>query len=327
MAEHFVCAVTVNLLNKIEMGEILKDLKELLEERKFESLDDANRFLKEFTGSKNRAPVDDLGGLSPIQMHNLLYTPVDSVYSPVAVNKNLNESELANSLFYRDSKKFLELFEKESPVKTTITGNLNRKFISKAMEITDFDISDILKYCKVINELDFFWLHRIRIIFTLAGLIRKRTGSFSITTKGEKYLKKPPGELFYLLFYTYFYKFNLAYYDCLPEWPEIQDTINFSLFMAREHCNDWMSPEELTEITLVRGLRLDRKYSEYLSKPYNDDDLVWAYRGRFIETMINFGLFETQEERKTRFLGKSKIRRTPLLEKFINFHFENISNP
>ncbi|MFA5780574.1 MAG: hypothetical protein WC947_10635 [Elusimicrobiota bacterium] len=169
------------------MGEIIDEIKELLKIKKFNSIEEMNKFVQEHADQKNSTPLEDFGGLSPAQMSKLLYIPFDSNDSPVVFNCNLSEDELKNALFYCEARKFLNLIKDNSPIPATISGNLNRNFVSSAMNITKYETSSIREYCKVINEQDFFWLHITRLIFKFADLIRVSNQEIYDYKKGKRY--------------------------------------------------------------------------------------------------------------------------------------------
>lgn len=274
---------------------MLDELKEILKNKHFDSEEELQKFIQEYMQKQNLKPLEDFGGLTPEQMTKLLYTPVYSGSSPLQLNINLPADDLAGSIFYTEARKVLELIL-ESPPKLTATGNLTREFVSKYMAVTGFDTKIIREYNKVINEEDFFDLHIIRVVLDLAGLIRKRSKHFIASSDGKKMLQGDPGMLYRALFYTFFCKMNLAYLDRrFPEYKEIQDTINFSIFIASTHCYDWIKASDFTKKVLYDGMRLDQKYHEELSKPYWGDHLLYAHYHRFIYPMVEFGLFQEEE--------------------------------
>jgi hypothetical protein len=62
------------------MGPAMDELKELLKDKSFGSLDEANAFLRQHNQQRNQAPSDDFHGLSPEQMHRFLHFPFDALH-------------------------------------------------------------------------------------------------------------------------------------------------------------------------------------------------------------------------------------------------------
>jgi len=111
------------------------------------------------------------------------------------------------------------------------------------------------------------------------------------------------------------------------EIPEMQQFFNFPVYIAKTHCKDWMTVKEFLEMVFVKGLQLNKKYKEYLEQPYHSDNLIWAGVSRIVRPLIDFGLLGIQEStEKDKSSFNDKIRRTPLLEKFINFDFTKGTN-
>jgi len=296
------------------------EIEEILKDRDFSSIKEMNEFLMKYSMEKNRTPRKEFGGLSPEMMAALLCEAAGSPKSPVKFSDNIKDKKLKTSLFFLDAKKILELFSELPPVKMTVSKNLNRKFVSKVLEISEYikKKEPWLFEKKAVNEQDFWWLHIMRIVLEFAGLITRRKGAFHITKKGKQCLEQPGIELYKLLFKTFFYKFNLDYlFPYGPEVPHIQNAVNFSLFMAREHCGDWMKPEDFSKKVIIDGLRLNKRI-KWDSGCWTLED---AYEARFISPMVNFGLFDTKKIKGKGTLDEYLIRRSPLLKEFINFSF------
>ena len=314
-------------VNKAGTNSASAELAAILRVKVFSSQEDMEQFVSEYARKKNSSPLDELGGLSPLQAAGLLYEPQGSAKSPITLSSSIKEALLENSLFYTDAKNILTLFNKLQPVKMTVSKNLNRKFVLEAYNISEYAKKNPERYyCSgAMNEDDFWWLHIMRVVFSLAGLIRIRKGNFYVTADGRQYLEKPGGELFVKLFRTFFYKFNLDYLSYGgPDISGIQRTVNFSLFMARTYCSDWKTCEDFTEKVVFEGMRLDKEYdrigNEYISAR---EILVSAYMERFIQAMIDFGFFDTKEsDNKPEYGKRVMIRTSELMKSFVNFDFQ-----
>lgn len=305
-------------------GDFNKDLQELLKNKHFETLEEERMFVNEYRDKYNRIPIDELGGLSPEQMKRLLNTPLNFEECPLALSPELNEDDLKNSLFLGDAKTIMKLILENSP-RATATKKLNREFVKTAIDKIGRDVDSLKEYYKSIREEDFIQLNVLHIILELAGFLRLSKGRFILSPKGRKYFSEKPGELFRLLFMTYLLKFNLSY--LLFRWPgeyrEIQNTINFSIYMVSKLCGDWISPADFSRRVLCDGLRLDMKYEMDGNEPYWKRDLMWAHSVMFLMPMLNFGLLEDKklEGRKEYFTEDRLIRKTALFDKFIRIQF------
>jgi hypothetical protein len=198
----------------------------------------------------NSTPDYELGGLSPTQVYNLIYSKWDDEKCPIKFNKNLTIDDLKHSTFFYNTRLFLnQLLEHENKDIATVRGNLNRRFVSlmfEKMQLDDDYRKTTKKYNKVLNEADVFELHIIKIICELAGIIRRRKKKILVIKKHQKLLSEEnAGKLYYLLFETYFRKFNLEYSDRLPEVDGLQQTISFTLYMIGKHCRSYRTPWQL----------------------------------------------------------------------------------
>ena len=55
----------------------------------------------------NNIPLDELGGLTPLQAHQLMYTEVDDPACPLQFADDLSEEEVLSSRFFRNAPLFL----------------------------------------------------------------------------------------------------------------------------------------------------------------------------------------------------------------------------
>lgn len=139
--------------------------------------------------NNNYNPDYDMGGLSPNEIHQLLYTPWEDPAFPLKFNQELIYSEIKDSVFFTNTTTFLKtLIEMENIPTATATGNLNRKIVKTVFEKLILEEDDrvfTLKYNKVINEIDVFPLHIIRTVCESAEIIRKRKNKFLVVKKED----------------------------------------------------------------------------------------------------------------------------------------------
>ena len=294
--------------------DIHEEVRRILRARQMELHEQIGEFTPKKPDQENVSPIKKNGGLSPSNMFRLLNFPIGSEYCPVVLNKDIGEEELAEAVFYHDCKKVINMIVGKSRVKATVTGNFNREFVDYALDILGDDW-EIRKYCKVINEEDFFKLHKIRIILNFAGIIKKNNGYIIVTQKAKDYIDGKKKGLYALLFQAFFGRLNLAYLDRFDDFPEVQNTVNFSIYMARERCSEFVDALLFSRMVLYDGLGLNIKYKDYLSRPYMKDRLELVHGARFINPMLHFGLFEKNNKKQY------KIRKSRLLDRFIDFRF------
>ncbi len=99
-----------------------------LENQKFRSIDEAQNFLDAWTARRNAEPVPEFLGLSPEQMHRVLYRPFEDTSDIVTLNKNISREEIAEVPVVRETVYFLKRLSELEPLKATVKGNLPRAF-------------------------------------------------------------------------------------------------------------------------------------------------------------------------------------------------------
>ncbi len=305
------------VFNKLIPNPTARSMGEQLSEYDFEDIDEANEMAQEIMKARNAAPDAEMGGLSPDQVSRLIYLPWDDDNFPLKFNKKLELSELKNSVFFANAAIFLKtLVELKNENTATARGNLNRKVVKLIFDkliIEEDQKKSILKYNKVINELDVSPLHTIRIVCESAGLIRKRKNKFLVQNKYQDLLSdERAGELYALLFNSYFTKFNIGYVDRLPELDFIQHTVAYSIYRLGEIADGYRRVEGLTEEILLPAVlkKVRDEISEHVF-------IEWIIGSRIIEPLIDFGLVEG---RYKQFKGDSSldaVRKTQLFDRFI----------
>ena len=209
-------------------------LDRLLEGRQFDSIEDLQRLLNQYTKQTNARPLDEFHGISPEQMSQMLYSPFDStelVYFPEEFDA-------------KPEAPILTLFELlaqaigEQGLKPTAKGNLPRNFCREAALSYwgEETYQMYTSYAQISRESDFPHMHITRIIAQLAGLVRKHRGRFILGRDCRDLLAKNGiGAIYPKLFRTYVERFNWAYRDGYPELPLIQDAWLFALYLLSRY--------------------------------------------------------------------------------------------
>ncbi len=305
------------IFNKLTPNSISRSLAKKIFNKDFDSIDALNDHLQEVMTQRNTSPDFDMGGLSPEQVNRLIYSNWDDEKFPLKFNKELKLKDLKHSPFFNNTRLFLNtLLELSNEITATATGNLNRKIVKlifDKMMVDDDDRDSILKYNKVINEDDVLPLHIIRIVCEQIGIIKKKSKKFYVVKKYQSFLSdSKAGELFYLLFYNYFRKFNLGYLDRLTELECIQNTLGYSLYRLGEECNNYQKIEKLPKKVFLPAVR-----EEIDKNPLLQRFPSWVLTSRIIEPLEEFGLLECQYKKDDLHSEVVKVRKSKLFDKFI----------
>lgn len=299
-----------------------REVERLFASREFASLDEANRELGKIADGHNRRPRPEFYGLSPAQVRGLLDFELGAPDSLLHLRDDLSFDEVEPVEIYHNAVVFLKALKESGGTKATTTGNLNRKFVLDMLDTMRWSegyVEDVWRFNKVLNESDVTLLHVLRIILEMAGLIRKYKGQFVTTKKGRSFLsEQKAGALYAGLFSAYFTKFNLAYTDGMPEYPDIQRTATYSLCMLSRRAQEWRVAEELAQEVFLPAVAQDIQPRIYT------DARESLLRMRIVSPLKRFGLVDCEyDEEQTRFFFRlTRVRVTPLFNRFLEFDLD-----
>ena len=301
---------------------LMEDLRESVEGKSFESLEDLQAQTDHFMEARNTEPIDDFGGLSAAQMTGILYSGFDPG-SPVVFNTDLAIPADVPFLCL-----FMPLVRElgEGPLKETVTGNLPRKTVRA---VAQYYFGDSYLFDKRFlkgfrGENDFVALHVVRLIANMGGFIKKRYQRFSLTKRGEAVLLDGiSGEVFLRLFETYTRKFNWAYRDGFPDLPIVQMSALFALYLLQTF-GDVDRPLSFYEEKLLTAFPMTLREvpeREYMSR---EDTVRRCFTVRVMEHFAHFfGFMEYVEDRPKQLLWEERVvRKTPFLDDWISFRLD-----
>lgn len=288
--------------------------------RTFRDLKDAQAFLDRRTRAYNAAPQPELGGLSPEQMRPLLDGDWQTGEG-LRLATDLTPDEVAGSDFLYNARVVLGVLRDDGPAAATATGNFSRGSVAKMvhrMRLSGDPSHHLLDRLMVVNEKDLWPLHIVRLVLSLSGLIVRRKG-FRISNRGRLLLgDNHAGELYALLFRTYYRKLNLGYTDSLVERPELQSSIAYSFWILSRTTDVWTDAEDLSRRVWLHRLS-DPAPPSLLEMPY---EARWRTSAWLVHPLIAFGLLEERDVPGNSPLAtKGEFRKTPLFDRFLRFRF------
>jgi hypothetical protein len=298
--------------------ELDAEIKKVLAEKEFSNLEELNREVGSIVERHNKKPKDDFGGLSPVQVTRLIYSDWTSPDSAIQLEPSLTFEELGAARILINARLFLNLALDEGGIKATATGNLTRKFVETMLDnmaLRDGHAELVRIVNKVINEEDLFPLHVLRILLVQAGLARRTKGFFRVTKKGRALLSKArAGELYALLFFTMFRRFNLAYLSRGPEQGGVQETIAYALYRFSRSASGWRNAETLAEELLLPTV------VERLDPPDYPGHVLSLCESRIFNPLEEFGLLERRKLPSDEKLRRPyEVRKTELFDRFLKF--------
>jgi hypothetical protein len=192
--------------------------------------------IQKFIEESNNRPHPDLDGLSPLQMHELLYNafePQSILEFGVLTDAEFRRVPLLNQVRY-----ILELIKEHKELRLTKTGSLPVQVVSEIYNqgfIKDEHIEGGIS--KLYQETSCQAIHLSRILCELMGVVKKRNGKLSLTKLGEKEMVNP-SNLLQHLFQIFSVKFNWSYFDGYGQNSIGQFGIGFSLYLVSKYGNE-----------------------------------------------------------------------------------------
>ena len=198
-------------------------------------LDKLNQQLMEFVNQRNNAGISDFDGLSPAQMHVLMYSLFEDD-SPITFNLFTGD-EYTEMPIFNLVKALAQAIGEHGELKLTGTGNLPPKIVKVMYDknlLKDEHVESGL--IKLRTETDYQGVHLSRILLDLAGITKKQKNRLSLTKKGQK-LVEDNAALFNVLITTFCNKFNWSYLDGYESEVVGRMGFEYSLYLLTKYGN------------------------------------------------------------------------------------------
>lgn len=294
-------------------------LRAALENRNFESVDELRAYAGNFVSGLNRAPGVNFHGLSPDQMHRILYSPFDS---PELVNFPEAPPSATDAPVMKYVQLLIDAIGEEG-LKATEKGNLPRALCREAARtcMSTPPPRWPLPPDRVYREADLPDLERVHFAMLEAGLLRRTKGRFFLTQKCRKTLQKTglPG-IYPLLLRSYASRVNWGYLDLLPRYSIIQDSFLFSLFVLQQ---DGLTPRQQVhyEDAFLSAFptALSMEPPSFRMEP--EKELRLSYTARMLEHFAAFfGLVQLEHTGAHAFSMEFTVTAQPLLYEAVRFN-------
>lgn len=183
----------------------------------------------------NSISMDDFSGLTPNEMHELLYHPFERS-SPVCLRNMLDDAILNEVPIFLLAEEYLKIFAREKQIKLTPLGFLPKKIMVELYDkgiLPDEHIEAGI--FKLNREQDCISIMSMRYAMELGGLVKKQNGKLSLTKKGIMFAESQNRLQFFKLFFQSFTeKFSWGYNDGYTEAPIGQFGWGFSLYLLHK---------------------------------------------------------------------------------------------
>jgi hypothetical protein len=235
-------------------------------------------------------------------------------------SSSLTLSDLANAIFLHNTRVFMATLAEEQGTPATATGNLNRAFVGRLFDritLSQRTRDSIRQVCKVVNEMDLWPLHLVRVVAELAGLVARRSKRFQLTRVGRELLSDDrAGALYRRLFLAYFRRFDLHYAFHSRDVPLIQQSMAVILWRLDTVARDFTPARGL-----ARQILMPRVYGQlHAAMVSSYDKEEWILAGYALQPLLDLGLLERKSPGERRIITEhDEIRTTALWHKFIRF--------
>lgn len=287
------------------MNPIIKEIQDwiLAEERAGRNVDmnRINERLQTATARHNSTPRSDFNGLSPEEMHNVMYHPFTE-QCVVSLNKLCKEQYDKIPLVRQAI--FLMNTLSETELKLTKLGWLPLKIVAETYRLgqPEWIIEEFKS--KRINEYDANSVWMARIILDLLGWIKTRKGMLSLTLKGKKAL--------------------------LDIDSAANEILRFSLIGVGLHTFDGNEDSRIGNLGMAYSVWLLNKfgstwhsgefYQEHYQTVFNFTDIYNIYETRIFARLLYWlGLVETRLNKHTNPPYPWEYRKTDLLQIIFSF--------
>lgn len=235
----------------------------------------------------------------------------------IAFDLALPADAFAGSAVVRNAGVLLAPAAAEEGLALTATGNLTRRIVAamtSAMTWPGYDVQEVLRFCKVVNEPDVVPLHFLRLLLQEARLLRKSKDRLVLTKRGRM-LAQPDSAaaLQAELLGATFNRLNLAYFDRLPleGWP--QSHWGLAVWCLAVGAHEWSTPARLMRLATI---------------PVNGVlEAAWdfprtAFEARILRPLCWFGLLEmrAREQSAGDRWPRPDYRVSDLLPRFVRFN-------
>lgn len=289
----------------MHLNDIRKELQVwiLAEETAGRSVDinRVNEHLQEIMIRQNSAPRSDFNGLSPEDMHNIMYDPFRD-QCVVQLNKlDKNQYELVPLI--RQALFLLNTLN-EKDLKLTKLGWLPLKIVADAYRIGQPEwIIEELKQ-KRINEYEVGAVWMARIILELLGWIKTRKGVLSLTIKGRKAFSNIDAAANEILRFS-LVGVGLHTFDAVEDDRIGNLGIAYSVWLLNQFGSEW---------------HFGSFYQEHYQKAFNFPDKYTIYETRVFSRLFYWlGIVEMRLNKQVGPPFQWEYRKTDLLPMIFSF--------
>lgn len=300
-------------------AQMIREFMAELGDREINSLEELQNKLEAFEDRGNARPIDDFEGLSPEQMHTVLYAPLNSE-GTIHIAEHVQAGPDVAVLMMLDELR--QAIGSGTGVSRTRKRELPPKLVRRLYNIVRRTpvFAGLLGPTRVRDEKDVPVVHVTRNILEVSGHLRTYGGKFIMSRSFRRQFKKSGYSTIYPeLFRSYVQEFNWSFWPSYLDIDPFQQFFSFTLFQLAKRGHEFVRPSEY-------AARFYDAFPMILQDLIWDDDsseaLEYSISIYVIQVVIHFwgffGLIDYADldPASDDFL---KIRATPLFYELVRF--------
>ncbi len=263
---------------------------------------------------RNNSPVDDFLGLSPTEIHHLLYDTFGDK-SPVQFRDKIDDKTLDQIPLFKVVEEYLKIIQRNKQIKLTPLGALPKKVMVELYDkrfLLDEHIENGIT--KLWREEDSISIRSARLTAEMAGLLRKVNGKLTLTKTATKLLETNNRlQIFRQFFQAFTDKFLWSFNDGYPEQPIGQLGWAFSVILLYKFGDQ----PQIVDFYADKYLKAFPKFITFFRHDYStpEQQFFRCYGVRtFDRFFLWFGLVTVDIQKKYLDLDTDKFKRTDLLK-------------
>lgn len=295
-------------------SQVFDEMRSVMEDRHFESLEEAQALTSAFMEKKNRQPQPEFLDLSPEQMHRLLHQPLVDTDDIVALNTEVSREDYMAAPVVIETVYFLKRLNDLQPLKATAKGNLPLAFAGGLHDRfpEDPDMHDF----RIRSEEEDLKLMALRRMLAMCGWIKKHHNKFSLTRKGQRIVNTgfEPNDFFHLI-KSYMFKYNWGFRDRYPSLGIIQQSVFFSCYLLHKKAGTFVHMDKLGEYFIRAYPMVLDELEEYPVIESHEQTMRDVISLRFVQRFCEyFGLVEIRRKSKKRYRPDMSVKTSSLFE-------------
>ncbi len=266
---------------------------------------------------RNNAPMDDFLGLSPTEIHHLLYDTFGDK-SPIQFREGIDGKTLDQIPIFRIVEDYLKIIQRDKQIKLTPLGALPKKVMvelyNKRYLLEEHIENGITKLWR---EEDSISIRSARLTVELAGLVKKISGKLTLTKTATKLLETNNRlQIFKQFFQAFTDKFLWSFNDGYPEQPIGQLGWAFSVIML----DKFGDQPQTVDFYADKYLKAFPKFITFFQPDYSTPERQFfrCYGVRtFDRFLLWFGFVTVDKQKIFLDLDTDKFKRTDLVQNII----------